>query len=271
MMFVAATDPDFVNQNAFTPGVCSFVTPQFCPNVADFWAIAGVTRNTTRAGGNFEFGRRTWVWHSGGEVLITVPKRNVLGFSMDFAEDRLKTNWSLEFTWINNEAFFDYENVDNVSYGDTLNMTISLDRQTFVNFLNANRTLFFNTQWFFSYVPNWQHGFSGNAWNAFFTATVTTGYFQDRLLPTLTGVYDVQSNSGAMLTEIQYRFTESFSMALGVSLFMGREGDFQPMDVNPIAPTANETGHNAYRRPTAGGLAVIRDRDELFLRLRYTF
>ena len=38
----------------------------------------------------------------------------------------------------------------------------------------------------------------------------------------MTWVYDVQSNSGAALPKIQYRFTESFSATFGIALFWGR-------------------------------------------------
>ena len=35
-------------------------------------------------------------------------------------------------------------------------LTISVDRPTFVNFLNANRTFFINTQWFFQYTDQFK-------------------------------------------------------------------------------------------------------------------
>ena len=44
--------------------------------------------------------RRTFTWHSGGEILLEFEKRNVLGASMDFAEDITAANFNFEFTWI---------------------------------------------------------------------------------------------------------------------------------------------------------------------------
>ena len=56
------------------------------------------------AGGNGTFGRRTMQWQSGGEVYLSYEKRNVLGFSMDFAEDFTKSNWEEldypEWQWV---------------------------------------------------------------------------------------------------------------------------------------------------------------------------
>ena len=47
-----------------------------------------------------QFGRRDFVHHSGGMGVLQVDKSNVLGFSMDFAEDVTKSNWGIEFTWV---------------------------------------------------------------------------------------------------------------------------------------------------------------------------
>ena len=41
-----------------------------------------------------------FLWHGGGEARLFYPKRNILGFSFDFAEDVTKTNWGVELTWV---------------------------------------------------------------------------------------------------------------------------------------------------------------------------
>jgi hypothetical protein len=84
----------------YQPGRCSLSTPQLCANVKSFLAAVGVTRNTLRAAGNERFGRRTFIWHSGGEVVLRYDQHNVLGFATDFAEDHTQTSWGLEFTWV---------------------------------------------------------------------------------------------------------------------------------------------------------------------------
>jgi hypothetical protein len=271
-----ADDPDnpqiseFDPRNPFRKDGCSFAAPLFCANVAAYDAISGVRRNVVRAGGNGRYGRRDLIWHGGGNLLLRYEKRNVLGFSMDFAEDFTKTNWGFELTWIegmpdtNNNAF------DATSEVDYFNLTISVDRPTFVNFLNQNRTFFFNSQWFFQYVDGYEKGFtSSGPWNALGTFTITTGYFQDRLLPSVTFVYDVRSNSGAALPEVTYRFTENFSASFGVAGFWGR----WEKRVAPLYEIAlgNRVGRGAYKSFVENGLSAIRERDEIWLRLRYTF
>jgi hypothetical protein len=261
----------FVSNLAQQKGRCSYVTPQFCRNVKGFFSAAGVTRNTIRAGGDGQYGRRTFIWHSGGELVLRYDKRNVLGFSTDFAEDRTKTNWSMEFTWIEGIPFADNDSPVGVSSSDAINLTVSVDRPTFINFLNPNRTFFFNSQWFFNYLTDYQQGFTSNGpVNVLFTFAVFTGYYQDRVMPNLTTVYDFRSRSGGILPSLQYRFTESFSVTVGMLYFFGRT-QLVDMPVRDFAPTSNRVGENAYESGVDNLLSLVRKRDEVFLRLRWTF
>jgi hypothetical protein len=258
------------DQPPWTLGRCSFNQPQFCRAVKAFMGLAGVQRNVVRAGGNGIYGRRTLLWHSGGEIVLNYTKRNVFGFSMDFAEDRTKSNWGVEFTWIESVPFFDANEFDNFHHVDTFNLTVSADRPTFINFLNANRTFFFNTQWFFQYIAGHKSGMSSNGpFNALFTFAVITGYFQDRLNPSLITIYDFNSRSGGVLPSIQYRFTEAFSVAWGIGFFFGRT-QLTDMSVNGFG-FGNRAGQNAYKDTTEQFISAVRKRDEVWLRVRWTF
>jgi hypothetical protein len=224
-----------------------------------------------RAGGNGDYGRTDFDWHQGGTGVLRYEKRNVLGFSTDFAEDTTKSNWGIESTWIEGNPFEDNDELDRLSDSDTFNLTVSVDRPTFINFLNAGRTFFFNSQWFFQYIGGYRDSYTApGPWNVLATFHVDTGYFQDRLLPGITLVYDFQSRSGAILPEIAYRFTENLSVTLGMGLFSGRWQPFKP----PIK-TINDFPYRAGRRAssdwTEQGLSPVRDNDEVSLRLRWTF
>jgi hypothetical protein len=261
---------EFDPKRAFTPGRCSLVTPQFCSAVRDLLSATGVQRNDLKAGGNGRFGRRDFAWHGGSELALRYPKRNVPGFSVDFAEDHSKTNWSLEFTMFQDIPVADRDSNDGLTDVTTYNLTISVDRPTFVNFLNANRTLFFNWQFFISYNPQHTPEFEETGpWNVLATFTTLTGYFQDRLEVALTFVYDMQSNSGAGLPALTYRFSENFSATFGMNFFFGRYQRRTPY----LMPTAidNRVGRHAYQDFVEPGLSVVRDRDEVNFRLRYTF
>ena len=261
---------EFDASRPFRTDGCSFAAPVYCSSIAAYNSIVGVRRNSLRAGGNGRFGRRDFIWHGGGDIALRYEKRNVLGFSMDFAEDVTKSNWGFEFAWIEGVPFTNNNSMDGNSETDTFNLTISVDRPTFVNFLNQNRTFFFNTQWFFRYVDDYVNGFTSNGpWNILATFTVTSGYFQDRLLPGVTFVYDFQSNSGAALPRVTYRFTENFSVDFGLAGFWGRY-EHKPAALVP-ATLPNRVGRGANSSYVENGLSVVRERDEVYMRIRYTF
>jgi hypothetical protein len=262
----------FNPRNPYAAGRCSFSAPHYCRNVKGFLGVAGLSRNDARAGGTGLRGRRDFLWHSGGELAIRYKRRNVFGISADFAEDVSKTNWGLEFTWIGAVPWGDNNSLTNVTNSDSFNLTISVDRPTFINFLNANRTFFFNTQWFFNYIPEHTKGFTsfGHPFNVLFTFAVFTGYYQDRFLPQIITVYDFGSQSAGFLPQLQYRFTEAFSVTFGMSWFFGR-GEFVPMPVRGFAPDANRAGPNAYQDGVTRLLNLISRRDEIWMRLRWTF
>ena len=231
--------------------------------------MTGLRRNDMRAGGNGSFGRRDFVWSGGRDLALRYQKLNVLGFSMDFAEDLTKSNWGVEFTWEdhvfegNNDAFLGYTPVNRY------NLTVSVDRPTFVNFLNANRTFFINSQWFFQYIEGHTRAFTNNGpLNVLAVVTANTGYFEDRLQAAITLVYDFGSNSAAGIPQVTYRYSSNFSATVGVAFFGGRE-EPRPMSLYPTV-LANRTGHGANNDFVENGLSAVRDRDEI-LKIRYTF
>jgi hypothetical protein len=250
---------------------CSFITPQNCEIVQNIFAIAGVQHRSVKAGGNGEFGRRTFIWHSGGEIIAKFDRRNVLGLAMDFAEDVTKSNWGVEFTWVEGVRVGDYDEWDGLTTVNDLNLTISIDRPTFIDFLNPNHTFFMNTQWFFKYRDGWSKSMPANGpVNILGLVFVQTGYFQDRLLPAFIAVYDFMSGSGAVLPQVTFRYAENFSVIVGANIFMGKE-QIHEMPISGIGPASNQRGEYAYKVGVENGIALVRDRDEVFMRLRYTF
>lgn len=252
------------------PG-CDITNPITCTFVRGIFQSAGVQRPEAIAGGNGRYGRRDFVWSSGGEAVIKYRQRNVLGLSTDFAEDMTKTNWGVELTWVNKDAFENSMEPQGFSFADGYNLTISVDRPTFINFINPGRTILFNMQWFLGYVPDYQGQarFSTNGpYTQLGTFTATTGYFQDRLLPSVTVVHDVGSNSGAILAQMTYRFTESFSTTIGVSNFYGSP-QWGNLPLSQLGVQNN--GGNFMERLRFQGLSAIAERDEIFAALRYTF
>jgi hypothetical protein len=250
---------------------CQLDDPKTCGTVRGLIAASGSQRPEFRAGGNGRFGRRDFLWHSGGEAFLFYPKRNVFGVSFDFAEDVLKTNWGVEFTWVNDVPFADNTARDLLQETDVYNLTVSVDRPTFVNFLNANRTFFFNAQVFVRYLPHYGGTYDTNGpFTALGTFAITTGYLQDRLLPSLVFIHDLKSASGGVIAQISYRFNESFSATFGVLGFYGdprnNQIPFYPISLPNVNSSTDTTLGTRFE-----GLSAIAERDEVFLSLRYTF
>jgi len=160
MALLASLSPALPDNENCKPGIAAMMgVDQLellnCSLVAGVFGLAGARRPEVSAGGNGRFGRRDFIWHGGTEIRLLYKKRNVLGFSTDFAEDRTKTNWGLEFVWFEDEPYQDARQKDGWSRHDTLSLTVSVDRPTFVNFLNANRTIFFNAQFFVRWIDDY--------------------------------------------------------------------------------------------------------------------
>ena len=259
-------DPEF----PFALDQCSLAVPRLCANVRGLAGAAVNTVSALRAGGNNRYGRRDFIWQSGSVGVLDYQKRHVFGFSTDFAEDRTKTNWSVETTYVGGVPAMDQNSFSGLTTVDRYNMTISVDRPTFINFLNPGRTFFINSQWFFSYTEGYDDSFTENGpLNVLFTLTAFTGYFQDRLQPMITSVYDFQSVSGAVLPSISYKFSDRLFAEFGMNFFYGR---FERKDgsIVPMAP-ANRIGSTRDDSFQENGLSAIRDHDEIFMRFRYTF
>jgi hypothetical protein len=241
---------------------CVVDDPLTCQFVRAIFNLTGVGRPELVAGGNGRFGRRDFLWANGGPVLLEFQKRNIAGVSVDFAEDWSKTNWSIEATWFHDDTVYDEDSPTLYREADVYNLTLSVDRPTFVNFLNRNRTFLFNSQLFLQKVSG-----RGEI-QVLGTFTVFTGYFNDRLLSQLTLVHDLHSASGGVIFDLTWRFNASFSVTLGLANFYGRP---QLGDVPRHAVDFKNDGGCFCSRNRYEGLSLLRDRDELSLVLRYTF
>ena len=251
-------------------GRCSYRQPQYCSFVSGLAAQARNTNSSIKAGGNGRFGRRNWVWASVGDLSLNYQKRNIFGFSTDFAEDVTKSSWGVEFTHVNDAIAADNSTYSGLTKLDEFNLTVSVDRPTFINFLNANRTFFINSQIFLSYLQGYNNGTTlrDGPLTALLLVNANTGYFQDRFLVSMAGVYDFTSQSAAFLPQVQYRFTENFSMTIGAAVLAGGWSR-REMGINQFsAQSDTNLNDNVY---VENGISPVRDLDNFVLRLRYTY
>jgi hypothetical protein len=255
--------------NPLALGRCSYRQPQYCTFVSGFASQARNTSSSIRAGGNSRFGRRNFVWESVGDVALRYQKRNIVGFSMDFAEDTTKSSWGIEFTWVDDSLTANGDDYDAISSVDEYNLTLSVDRPTFINFLNANRTFLLNTQLFTSYIGDYDNQMPREGpWTFLWLFNIQTGYFQDRFLTNAVVAFDISSQSAAFLPSVQYRFTENFSITVGASVFAGRFSS-RKMGVNQLSAFDEDNLNDTVY--VENGVSPARDLDSFYARIRYTF
>jgi len=231
-----AADPEcFLPTAPYQPGRCSLSTPQLCQNVKNFLAAVGVTRNTVRAA---ERAVRAPYLHlaerrRGGAALRPAQRARLRD---RFRRGPYPDELGLEFTYIGDVPYANADVESGITRTDELNFAVSVDRPTFVRLVNADRAILFNTQWFVSYLPDYQRGFTANGpVNVFFTFAISTGYDQDRVIPQLLTVYEFASRSGGVLPSLEYRFTDSLSMTVGMLYFFGRT-ELSDMAVQEVSP-----------------------------------
>jgi hypothetical protein len=156
-------------------------------------------------------------------------------------------------------------------------LSISVDRPSFINYLNPNRSFFVNFQFFLRYLTDFDggaddkdgmFGVAEGALDGRAVFTIFTGYFQDRLQPRMTLIYDPSTSNGGILSQLQYRWTESFSTTVGMNHFFGRPEQVQ-QSYYPIALRTNTS--DLTREALTRSLAPVRNEDFGFITVRYSF
>ena len=105
-------------------------------------------------------------------------------------------------------------------------------------------------------------------WTALLLVNANTGYFQDRFLVSAAGVYDFTTASAAFLPSVQYRFTENFSITLGAAVLAGGWAS-RERGISQFSATSSVNLNDTVY--VENGISPVRDLDNFFIRLRYTF
>jgi hypothetical protein len=165
---------------------------------------------------------------------------------------------------------------DGLSTTDEHVLSVSVDRPTFFNFLNPNRSFFLNLQLFLRYLPEYEggrsqgdgnYGYAGDQVTGNIVFTFFTGYFQDRLSPRVSILYAPWESQGAVITGLSYRWNDAFSTSIGYTNFFGhiykQQGAYFP--ISQYGSTED------YNGPVLRGVAPVLYRDQAELRIRYTW
>ena len=163
---------------------CSYANPILCKNVAILLGATGAAKNTREGRGQRALRPPGLPVAGGAAVVLEYQKRNILGFSTDFAEDHTRRTGGSSSPG-SRASLSDNDSFDTIQRVDPLNLVISVDRPTFIRFLNRCRTFFINPQLFFQYLVGYRRASLAvnGPFNTLATFTVATGYYQDRMIP----------------------------------------------------------------------------------------
>ena len=224
------------------------------------------------------------------------PRVNLIGGSMDFQVDPLKTAVRLEGALTNGEEFPNTARPELYSKNKVFRSVIGLDRPTFIDFINPLRTTLISGQIFYQHIfnhelysgplgpigmPDWKDNVIG-------TLLVKAWFLNDRLSPQVLAAYDTKARAFAVQPSLDWLITNDLKLTFGANV-KGGDVDRYSFDdcrsCNPYPPFSTYTaigqsfvpgsvglgGIETLGRFRAGPIGAALKEDEVFLTLRYKF
>lgn len=231
---------------------------------------------------------------------IHFPRVTLFGASADFYVEPMKSSIRVEVAHTSGEEFVNTLDPALYSESDVLRWVIGIDRPTFIRFLNPNRSFLFSFQLFGQHLldhelittpggkagmPDWEN-------NILATLLIQSGYFNDRLTPTLLMAWDSKANAMVVGPSISWLFNNNWSMSIGANFKFGRAknafddcracNQFPPFTdpaegtpgagTLPVGQMVNRlAGYAPLGAFRAGPIGMGLEEDEIQFQLRYRF
>jgi hypothetical protein len=238
---------------------------------------------------------------------IDFPRITLIGGSMDFYSEALKSAFRVEVAHTSGEEFPNSLEPRMFSESDVVRWVIGIDRPTFIPFLNRRRAFLISLQVFGQHLQDHQLsrvnaegmptlGDVGMVdWDDNYTATLLFqgNYLNDRLTPQILTAYDYEAGSGAVAPSIDWKISNSWRLTATVNVKFGdgaQEFDddraaniFPPFTCPPPVVAANPdacatafsslgvSGFEPLGRFRAGPIGSAINEDEVQLVVRYRF
>ena len=232
---------------------------------------------------------------------IYFPRVNLIGGSMDFQVDSIKSVFRLEAALTSGEEFANTARRELYSKSKVFRYVIGMDRPTFIPFLNETRAFLFSGQIFGQHIldhelysgplgpvgmPDWER-------NNIVTLLIKGWYMNDRVSPQVIFAHDVKAGSTVAAPSVEWLVTDNLKMSIGANVKMGNAN--HRFDDNstaipfaglagaaaaigaPVSPAGvpytsmGLTGFEPLGRFRAGPIGMARDENEIQFNLRYKF
>ncbi|MEW8278234.1 MAG: DUF1302 family protein [Candidatus Thiodiazotropha sp.] len=220
------------------------------------------------------------------------PRVNLLGGSLDFYVDDIKSVFRVEAAYTQGEEFANTLEPELYSESDVFRYVIGWDRPTFIPLLNERRAFLLSAQLFGEYlvdheretvngieagIPNWEINHVG-------TLLIKGWYKNDRVSPQVIMAHDFKAHASVIAPSVDWLISDNLRLTVGANVKVG-DGAQEFDDCracNPFPPFTgagapgdlalrNLAGFEPLGRFRSGPIGMAQAEDEFQVTLRYRF
>jgi hypothetical protein len=226
---------------------------------------------------------------------IEFPEVNLIGGSLDFYSDKLKSVFRLEGALTEGEEFANTLRPALYSESDVFRWVFGWDRNTFIPILNKNRAFLFSAQVFGQHLldheletaalgpvgmPDWED-------NYVTTLLIKGWYKNDRVSPQLIIAHDVKAKATTIAPSIDWLINDKWRLVFGANIKTGtgaRKFDdcracnpFGPFTATPahsdplVSGSVGLGGYEPLGRFRSGPIGMAQQEDDVHISLSYRF
>ncbi|MCP4042700.1 MAG: DUF1302 domain-containing protein, partial [Gammaproteobacteria bacterium] len=222
---------------------------------------------------------------------IHFPEINLIGGSVDYYADPIKTVFRLEGAYTDGEEFPNTLKSKLYSESDVFRWVLGIDRNTFIPFLNKRKAFLISGQLFGQHIldhererrplgeagiPDWEDNYIA-------TLLIKGWYMNDRLSPQLLFAHDFRADATTFEPSVDWIITDNWRLVAKWNTKLGggaqkfddcRSCNPFPPATGPVATQGRSGGMGGYEplgRFRAGPIGMAREEDEFALMVRYSF
>ncbi|MES9819218.1 MAG: DUF1302 family protein [Candidatus Thiodiazotropha sp.] len=220
------------------------------------------------------------------------PRVNLLGGSLDFYVDDIKSVFRVEAAYTQGEEFANTLRPELYSESDVFRYVVGWDRPTFIPFLNERRAFLLSAQLFGEYlvdherdtingieagIPNWEINHIG-------TLLIKGWYKNDRVSPQVIMAHDFKAHASVIAPSVDWLISDNLRLTVGANVKVGDGAqefdDCRACNLFPPFTGAGAPGDLALRnlagfeplgRFRSGPIGMAQAEDEFQVTLRYRF
>lgn len=228
---------------------------------------------------------------------IAFPEVDLVGGSLDFYVDSIKSVFRVEATYTTGEEVANTLDPRLYSDSDMFRWVLGWDRNTFIPFLNDKRAFLLSAQIFGEHfldhelvdrplgksgIPNWEDNYT-------MTFLIKGWYKSDTISPQIIMAWDYEAEAGTIAPSVDWLISNKWRLIVGANIKVGNSMADQSFDdcraCNPFPPFTASPAHSdpnvsgsvglggiePLGRFRAGPLASASEEDEFQVTLRYRF